>query len=55
MHGLAIMSPVIERGANQVSWTNVVGVPTWLPATNKQEFFTTRQLIIERVERVAGQ
>ena len=49
------LSPVIERSTNQVTWTNLVGVPTWFPATNKQEFFLTRQLIIERVERVEGQ
>ena len=49
------LTPVIERSPNQTNWISTTGVPTWLPATNKQEFFTTRQLIIERVERVAGQ
>ena len=46
--------PVIERSGDQSNWVSLSGVPTWLPATNKQEFFTTRQLIIERVERVSG-
>ena len=49
------LTPVIERSPNQTNWTRTTGVPTWLPATNRQEFFTTRQLTIERVERVAGQ
>ena len=46
------LAPVIERSRDRTNWTSVVGVPTWWPATNAQEFFTTRQLIIERVERV---
>ena len=49
------LAPVIERSTNRVDWTEMVGEATWLPATNDQEFFTTRQLIIERVERVEGQ
>ena len=49
------LTPVIERSTNMVSWQSVAGVPTWFPATNKQEFFTTRRLLIERVERVEGQ
>jgi hypothetical protein len=49
------LAPVIERSKDQTNWTSAVGVPTWWPATNAQEFFTTRQLIIERVERVGGQ
>lgn len=47
--------PVIERSTNGANWQSVAGVPTWFPATNAQEFFTTRRLLIERVERVAGQ
>ena len=47
--------PVIEWSKDQTNWTSSAGVPTWMPATNKQELFMTRQLIIERVERVAGQ
>ena len=46
------LAPVIERSKDQTNWTTVVGVPTWWPATNAQEFFITRQLTIERVERV---
>ena len=49
------LTPVIERSTNLTNWASMPGVPTWLPATNAQEFFTTRQLIIERVERVGGQ
>jgi hypothetical protein len=46
------LSPVIERSTNLVSWHSVTGAPTWFPATNGQEYFTTRQLTIERVDRV---
>jgi hypothetical protein len=46
------LSPVIERSTNMISWLAVTGAPTWFPATNGQEFFTTRRLEIERVERV---
>ena len=46
------LAPVIERSSDRTNWTSVVGVPTWWPATNAQEFFTTRQLIIERVELI---
>ena len=49
------LSPVIERSTNLVSWLTVTGAPTWFPATNGQEFFTTRQLNIERVDRVEAQ
>jgi len=49
------LTPVIERSTNLTNWASMACVPTWLPATNKQEFFMTRQLTIERVERVAGQ
>ena len=47
--------PVIERSKDQTNWTSSPGVPTWIAATNRQELFMTRQLTIERVERVAGQ
>jgi len=49
------LTPVIERSTNMASWQSVTGVPTWFPATNSQEFFTTRRLLIERVNRVEGQ
>jgi len=46
------LTPVIERSADLTNWTSVAGTPTWFPATNRQEFFTTRRLKIERVDRV---
>jgi hypothetical protein len=46
------LSPVIERSTNQVDWANVTGAPTFFAATNAVEFFATRQLVIERVQRV---
>ena len=49
VHGEAWVrvAAVIERSTNAVGWLTVTGAPTWFPATNGQEFFTTRQLIIE--------
>jgi hypothetical protein len=49
------LSPVIERSTNLVSWQNFEGEATWIAATNRMEFFATRQLLIERVQRVSGQ
>ena len=46
------LSPVIERSTNQVDWLSITGAPTFLAATNKAEFFQTRRLVIERVQRV---
>ena len=46
------LSPVIERSTNQVDWVSVTGAPTFLAATNDVEFFATRRLVIERVQRV---
>ena len=46
------LTPVIECSTNLLEWRSVAGVPTWFPATNSQEFFATRQLLIERVQRV---
>jgi len=46
------LSPVIERSTNQVDWVSVVGAPTFFPATNGMEFFATRRLVIEQVQRV---
>ena len=46
------LSPVIERSTNQVDWVSVTGSPTLLAATNRMEFFATRRLVIERVQRV---
>ena len=46
------LSPVIERSTNLVSWGNTTGAPTFLAATNGMEFFATRRLVIEKVQRV---
>ena len=46
------LSPVIERSTNLVDWSPFTGQPTWVRATNGQEFFITRRLEIERVQRV---
>lgn len=46
------LSPVIERSTNLVDWVSTVGVPTFFPATNRAEFFLSRRLLIERVQRV---
>ena len=46
------LTPVIERSTNLVSWDNFAGEPTWIHATNAMEFFATRRLLIERVQRV---
>jgi len=46
------LSPVIERSTNQVDWVSVTGAPTFFAATNDVEFFATRRLVIEKVQRV---
>ena len=46
--------PVIERSTNLVSWKTFDGEATWIAATNTMEFFTTRRLLIERLQRVSG-
>ena len=46
------LTPVIERSTNLVNWRSVEGEATWIPATNAMEFFATRRLLIERVQRV---
>ena len=46
------LSPVIERSTNMVAWVNSTGAPTFFAATNDMEFFATRRLVIERVQRV---
>jgi hypothetical protein len=46
------LTPVIERSTNLVHWASWSGEPTLVPATNAMEFFTTRRLLIERVQRV---
>ena len=46
------LSPVIEASTNQVDWQSFTGEPTWIAATNAMEFFITRRLVIERVNRI---
>ncbi len=46
------LTPVIERSTNLVSWQNFEGEATWIAATNAMEFFATRRLLIEQVQRV---
>lgn len=47
------LTPVIERSTNLVTWGYFAGEPTWIHATNAMEFFATRRLEIERVQRVS--
>jgi hypothetical protein len=47
------LTPVIERSTNLVSWQNFEGETTWIAATNTMEFFATRRLLIERVQKVS--
>ena len=49
------LTPIIERSTNLVEWRSVEGESSWFPATNAQEFFATRRLLIERVQLVEGQ
>ena len=46
------LTPVIERSTNLVSWRSIEGEATWIAATNAMEFFATRRLLIEQVQRV---
>ena len=46
------LTPVIERSTNLVNWRSIEGEATWIAATNAMEFFATRRLLIERVQRV---
>jgi hypothetical protein len=48
---LVRLTPVIERSTNQVDWVGTPGEPTFFTATNAAEFFRTRRLVIERVQR----
>jgi hypothetical protein len=49
MQGEAVVRlvPVIERSTNQVDWSSITGAPTYLPATNRAEFFRAQRLIVE--------
>ena len=46
------LTPVIERSTNLVTWESYAGEATWIAATNAMEFFATRRLLIEQVQRV---
>lgn len=46
------LTPVIERSTNLVTWESYAGEATWIAATNQMEFFATRRLLIEQVQRV---
>ena len=45
------LTPVIERSTNLVIWKSFEGEATWIAATNAMEFFATRRLLIERVQK----
>ena len=45
------LAPVLGRSTNLLAWGSVTGEATWFPATNRAEFFLTRRLMIERVQR----
>ena len=45
------LTPVIEHSTNLEDWGSFPGEPTWVAATNAMEFFATRRLLIERVQR----
>jgi hypothetical protein len=53
LHGetLVRLTPVIERSTNRVDWVSAPGEATFFPATNAVEFFRTRRLVIEQVQR----
>ena len=45
------LTPVIERSTNLVHWVGTPGAATYIEATNAAEFFRTRRLVIEQVQR----
>ena len=46
------LTPIIARSTNLRNWVSVAGTPTWFPATNRQEFFITRGLEVEPMQRM---
>jgi hypothetical protein len=46
------LTPVLGWSTNLVTWGSVTGTATWLPATNRAEFFRAGELVIERVQRL---
>ena len=49
---LVRVAPIIEHGTNMVDWSEVLGSPTFFPATNAVEFFRASRLTIERVTQL---
>ena len=43
------LTPVFGRSTNFVTWESVSGEATWIPATNRAEWFRVNRLLIERV------
>jgi hypothetical protein len=56
LHGEAVvrLTPVIDRSTNLVDWVRTAGEATFFGATNAAEFFRTRRLVIERVQRAVA-
>ena len=56
LHGdtLVRLTPVIERSTNLVDWVSTTGEATFFTATNAAEFYRTRRLVIERVQRAVA-
>ena len=57
LHGEAVvrLTPMIERSTNLVHWVNTLGTATYIEATNAAEFFRTKRLVIEQVQRALNQ
>jgi hypothetical protein len=43
------LAPVLGRSTNLVAWGSVTGEASWVPATNRAEFFRVNRLLIETV------
>ena len=43
------LAPVFGCSTNLVTWGSVTGEATWIPATNRAEFFRVNRLLMERV------
>ena len=43
------LTPVFGRSTNLSAWGSVTGEATWIPATNRAEFFRVNRLLMERV------
>jgi hypothetical protein len=47
------LTPVLQRSTNGVDWSEFQGLATWVPATNRTEWFRPVRLEGERVVRAA--